>query len=73
MAYELRIDNEMATKKHKAEEIVTKLRHDHAPNAQKKSMAEAIRSLGGGCQGRQHHAEQSVGKRLLRELQLEIP
>ena len=36
----------MAGKRHKAEEIVTKLRQVDVLNAQGKSMAEAIRSIG---------------------------
>ncbi len=36
----------MAVKRHKAEEIVTKLRQVDVLNAQGKSMAEAIRSIG---------------------------
>ncbi len=36
----------MAAKRHKAEEIVTKLRQVDVLNAQGKSMAEAIRSIG---------------------------
>lgn len=36
----------MAGKRHKAEEIVTKLRQVDVLNAQDKSMAEAIRSIG---------------------------
>lgn len=36
----------MARKRHKAEEIVTKLRQVDVLNAQGKSMAEAIRSIG---------------------------
>ena len=46
MAYEPRKDIEMASKRHKAEEIVTKLRQVDVLNAQGKSMAEAIRSIG---------------------------
>jgi len=46
MAYEPKKDIEMATKRHKAEEIVTKLRQVDVLNAQGKSMAEAIRSIG---------------------------
>ncbi len=36
----------MAVKRHNAEEIVTKLRQVDVLNAQSKSMAEAIRSIG---------------------------
>ncbi|GAA5542084.1 Mobile element protein [Ochrobactrum soli] len=36
----------MVAKRHKAEEIVTKLRQVDVLNAQGKSMAEAIRSIG---------------------------
>ena len=36
----------MAAKRHKAEEIVTKLRQVNVLNAQGKAMAEAIRSIG---------------------------
>ena len=46
MAYEPQKDIEMAGKRHKAEEIVTKLRQVDVLNAQGKSMAEAIRSIG---------------------------
>jgi putative transposase len=46
MAYEPKKDIEMAAKRHKAEEIVTKLRQVDVLNAQGKSMAEAIRSIG---------------------------
>ena len=46
MAIEPRKDIEMAVKRHKAEEIVTKLRQVDVLNAQGKSMAEAIRSIG---------------------------
>jgi transposase-like protein len=46
MAYEPQKDIEMATKRHKAEEIVTKLRQVDELNAQGKSMAGAIRSIG---------------------------
>jgi transposase-like protein len=46
MAYELKKDFEMAGKRPKAEEIVTKLRQVDVLNAQGKSMAEAIRSIG---------------------------
>src|SRR6218665_2663879 len=45
MAYEPRKDIEMAGKRHKAEEIVMKLRQVDVLNAQGKSMAEAIRSI----------------------------
>jgi hypothetical protein len=37
---------ELAAKRHKPEEIVTKLRQVDVLNAQGKSMAEAIRSIG---------------------------
>ena len=46
MAYEPRKDIEMAGKRRKAEENVTKLRQVDVLNAQGKSMAEAIRSIG---------------------------
>jgi transposase-like protein len=46
MAYEPRKDIEMAAKRHKAEEIVAKLRQVDVLNAQGKSMAEAIRLIG---------------------------
>lgn len=46
MAYEPQKDIEMAAKRHKAEEIVTKLRQVDVLNAQGKSMGEAIRSIG---------------------------
>ena len=46
MAYGPRKDIEMAAKRHKAEEIVAKLRQVDVLNAQGKSMAEAIRSIG---------------------------
>lgn len=36
----------MAAKRHKAEQIVTKLRQVDVLHAQRKSMAEAIRSMG---------------------------
>lgn len=49
MAYEPKKDIEMAAKRHKAEEIVTKLRQVDMLNAQGKSMAEAIRSIGVTC------------------------
>jgi transposase-like protein len=44
--YEPKKDIEMAAKRHKAEEIVTKLRQVDVLNGQGKSMAEAIRSIG---------------------------
>jgi putative transposase len=46
MAYEPKKDVEMAAKRQKAEEIVTKLRQVDVLNAQGKSMVEAIRSIG---------------------------
>ncbi|TCP82846.1 transposase [Rhizobium sp. PP-CC-2G-626] len=46
MAYELKKDIEVAAKRHKAEEIVTKLRQVDVLNAQGKSITEAIRSIG---------------------------
>ena len=46
MAYEPKKDIEMAGKRHKAEEIVTKLRQVDVLNAQGKSTAEAKRSIG---------------------------
>ena len=46
MAIEPRKDIELAVKRHKAEEIVTKLRQVDVLNAQGKSMAEVIRSIG---------------------------
>jgi transposase-like protein len=46
MAYRPKKDIEMAAKRHQAEEIVTKLRQVDVLNAQGKSMAEAIRSIG---------------------------
>jgi hypothetical protein len=46
MAYEPWKEIEMAGKRHKAEEIVTKLRQVDVLNAQGKSMAEAIRLTG---------------------------
>jgi hypothetical protein len=46
MAYEPKKDIEMAAKRHKAQEIVTKLRQVDVLNAQGKLMAEAIRSIG---------------------------
>jgi ACT domain-containing protein len=45
MAYEPKNDIEMAAKRRKAEEIVTKLRQVDVLNAQRKSMAEAMRSI----------------------------
>jgi transposase-like protein len=46
MAYDPLKDIEMASKRHKAEEIVTKLRQVDVLHAQGKSMAAAIRSTG---------------------------
>lgn len=46
MARETKKDIEMAAKRRKAEEIVTKLREVDVLNAQGKSMAEVIRSIG---------------------------
>ena len=46
MAYEPKKDIEMAAKRHKAEEIMVKLRQVDVLNGQGKSMAEAIRSIG---------------------------
>ncbi len=45
MAYEPQKDIEVAAKRHKAEEIVTKLGQVDVLNARGKSMAEAIRSI----------------------------
>lgn len=45
MAYEPKKDIEIAAKRHKAQEIVTKLRQVDVLNAQGK-LAEAIRSIG---------------------------
>lgn len=46
MAYAPQKDIEVAAKRHKGEEIVTKLRQVDVLNAQGKSMAEAIRPIG---------------------------
>lgn len=46
MACEPQKDIEISAKRHKADEIVTKLRQVDALNAQGKSMAEAIRAIG---------------------------
>ena len=46
MSYEPKKDLGMATKRHQADEIVTKLRQVDVLNAQGRSMAEAIRSIG---------------------------
>lgn len=46
MVYELQKDIEKASKRRKAEEIVTKLRQVDVLHALGKSMAEAIRSIG---------------------------
>ncbi len=46
MAYEPQKAIEMVAKRHKVEEIVTKLRRVDVLNTQGKSMAEAIRSIG---------------------------
>jgi hypothetical protein len=46
MAYEPKKDIRMAAKRHKAKEIVRKLRQVDVLNAQGKSMAEATRSIG---------------------------
>lgn len=45
MAYEPNKDIEMAPKRHKAEEAVTKPREVDALNAQRESTAEAIRPI----------------------------
>ena len=44
--YGLMEDNEMARKRHKAEEIVSKLRQVEVLTAQGRSVAEAIRAIG---------------------------
>jgi hypothetical protein len=76
VAYEPKKDSEMAAKKHKAEKIVMKLRQIDVLNAQGKSMAKAIRSMGvtevtyyrwraeyGGLKGRQGEALEGAGDR----------
>lgn len=61
MAYRPKKDIEMAAKRHKAEEIVTKLRQVDVLNAQGKSMAEAIRIR--WLKGRSGEALERVGGR----------